>query len=171
METTTDKICGNEKILQKITRIAYEIAEDNYEEEEIILAGIGRKTEGYVFAGLLHLALQKILGARIVLGSVELDKLNPGASPVELSLGNAHPDKRVIVLADDVCNTGRTLLYAVKPLLSHAPKKIRIAVLVERRHKLFPISPDYVGISLSTTLHEHIRVDLGRAGDFGIFLS
>lgn len=71
---------------------------------------------------------------------------------------------------DDVANTGRTILYAMKPLLSYSPKKIRNAVLVERKHKLFPISPDYVGLSLSTTMHEHIKVVLSDKDNVGIFL-
>jgi pyrimidine operon attenuation protein/uracil phosphoribosyltransferase len=79
-------------------------------------------------------------------------------------------DGKVVVIVDDVANTGRTLLYAVKPLLDMAPKKIRVAVLVDRRHKAYPVSADYVGTSLSTTLHEHIDVSL--SGDQpGVFLS
>jgi len=61
---------------------------------------------------------------------------------------------------DDVSNTGRTLFYAVKPLLGVLPRRVEVAVLVDRKHKLFPIQPDYVGLSLYTTLKDNIEVTL-----------
>jgi len=64
-----------------------------------------------------------------------------------------------VVLVDDVANSGKTLLYALKPLLEVELKRIMIAVLVDRRHKSYPITPDIVGHSISTTLHEHIEVE------------
>ena len=71
-------------------------------------------------------------------------------------------NKTSIIVVDDVANTGRTIFYATKPLMTILPKKIEAAVLVDRKHKLFPIKVDYVGISLATTLKENIRVDLSR---------
>ncbi len=170
MSELVTQIATLEKIQQKIKRIAFEIAEDNYDEKEIILAGIGKETEGYVLAQLLHDELKKISSAHIRLASIELNKQNPDDQPVTLQLKNDEIDNSVIILVDDVANTGRTLLYAIKPFLDYAPKCIRIAVLVERKHKLFPVSPDYVGLSLSTTFQEHIKVVL--TGDAaGIYLS
>ncbi|MFZ1635510.1 MAG: phosphoribosyltransferase family protein, partial [Chitinophagales bacterium] len=160
MEQTLTRIVSAEKVYQKIKRIAFEIAEDNYDETEIVLAGICKATEGYVFAELLYQELKKITSAHILLTHIELDKKDPGNSMVELNLTEEEIDNKTIILVDDVANTGRTILYAMKPLLSYSPKKIRNAVLVERKHKLFPISPDYVGLSLSTTMHEHIKVVL-----------
>ena len=164
MESTLTKIADAEKVYQKIKRIAFEIAEDNYDETEIVLAGICKATEGYVFAELLFKELSKISKAHILLTHIELDKNDPGNSVVELNL----TEEEIVV--DDVANTGRTILYAIKPLLSYSPKKIRNAVLVERKHKLFPVSPDYVGLSLSTTIHEHIKVILSEPGNEGIYL-
>ena len=89
---------------------------------------------------------------------------------MELNLTEEQIDNKTIIVVDDVANTGRTILYAIKPLLSYSPKKIRNAVLVERKHKLFPVSPDYVGLSLSTTMHEHIKVILSVKGNEGIYL-
>jgi len=164
------QISTPEKIRQKVKRIAFEIAEDNYDEPEIILAGICKETEGYALASLLNDELKKISSANIRLTHIELNKRNPDDQPVELNLSEAEVDNKVIILVDDVANTGRTLLYAIKPLLAWSPKKIRIAVLVERKHKLFPVSPDYVGLSLSTTFQEHIKVVLS-GNDAGIYLS
>ncbi len=171
MEHTLTKIVSADKIAQKVKRLAFEIAEDNYDETEIVLAGICKATEGYVFAELLYHELKKILLSNIILTHIELNKNDPGNGEVELNLTENQIDNKVIIIVDDVANTGRTLLYAIKPLLSYSPKKIRNAVLVERKHKLFPVSPDYVGLSLSTTFQEHIKVILNDKENMGIYLS
>ena len=67
---------------------------------------------------------------------------------------------KVVILVDDVSNSGRTLTYALKPFLQSHPKKIQTLVLVERRHTAFPVQPDYVGLSVATTLQEHIYVEV-----------
>ncbi len=170
MNETAIQIASKEKILQTIKRIAFEIAEDNYDEPEIVIAGIGKTTEGYEMASMLYEELKKISVSNLSITNIELDKQNPGDQPVELPLTEDEIDHKVIILVDDVANTGRTLLYAIKPFLAFSPKKIRIAVLVERKHKLFPVSPDYVGLSLSTTFQEHIRVVLSGE-ESGIYLS
>jgi pyrimidine operon attenuation protein/uracil phosphoribosyltransferase len=170
MEQVITQISTAQNVHQKIKRIAYEIAEDNYDESELIIAGICKNTEGYELAERIHYELKTISSAEIILTSIELDKLNPDNIPVEINLLNGQIDNKVIILVDDVANTGRTLLYAIKPFLNYSPKKIRIAVLVERKHKMFPISPDYVGLSLSTTFQEHIKVVLTNKEEEGIYL-
>ncbi|MBC8047249.1 MAG: phosphoribosyltransferase [Fimbriimonadaceae bacterium] len=170
MEQVITQIATKENVDQKIKRLAFEIAEDNYDEPEIILAGICRNTEGYAFAIKLFDVLKNIIAAKLTLTHIELNKSNPGDSPVEMNLTEQDIDNKVIILIDDVSNTGRTLLYAIKPFLDFLPKKIRCAVLVERKHKLFPVSPDYVGLSLSTTFREHIKVVLSNDAEKGIYL-
>lgn len=170
MEETLTKIADKEKVQHKIKRIAYEIAEDNYDDSEIILAGICKNTEGYAFAVKLFDVLKEISTSKIILAHIEMDKSNPGSSPVEMNLTEQDIHNKVIILVDDVSNTGRTLSYALKPFLSFSPKKIRCAVMVERKHKLFPVNPDYVGLSLSTTIQEHIKVVLSREDEAGIYL-
>jgi pyrimidine operon attenuation protein/uracil phosphoribosyltransferase len=63
-----------------------------------------------------------------------------------------------VVLVDDVLNTGRTLIYAMVPFLAAKVKSIQVAVLVDRNHHSFPVNADYKGISLQTTLQEHVTV-------------
>ena len=77
--------------------------------------------------------------------------------------------KKVIVLVDDVLNTGRALAYSLKPFLEIEIKKIQTAVIVDRQHQSFPISADYVGYSLATTLKEHIEVDFSKER-YGVYL-
>ena len=151
----TNTILTSGTIQKKIGRIAYEIYDNNVGEEEIILAGI--LDRGNIVAGKIRDALHKIAPFRIELIELELNKLQPSAVKVSPKMNFSG---KVIILVDDVANSGRTLLYAMKPLLEFLPKKIQTAVLVDRMHKAFPVSVDYVGYSLSTTLQDNIRVDI-----------
>ncbi len=169
-QTSTNRILDAQSIRQKIVRIAFEILEDNYDEEQIVIAGICRDDEGYALAERLAAELRRIGSLQIHLTAINLDKKHPTSKPIEMGLTPELVDGKVVIIVDDVANTGRTLLYAVKPLLDMSPKKIRVAVLVDRRHKAYPVSADYVGTSLSTTLHEHIDVVL-QGDDPGVYLS
>ena len=142
---------------KKLRRMAYEILENNSGEQTLILAGI--RESGSVIARAIQQQLQEIAGDRLTtrLISIALDKRNPG--PVTLSESMSFDDQ-VIIVIDDVANSGRTLLYALKPFLEFHPRKIESLVLVERTHKAFPVQPDYKGLSLSTTLQEHIYVEV-----------
>lgn len=142
---------------KKLRRMAYEILENNSAEQRLILAGI--RESGSVVARNIERHLLEITGGKLAIDliTVTLDKKRPG--PVTLSRLPDLDDKVVIVI-DDVANSGRTLLYAMRPFLDHHPRKIEVLVLVERSHKAFPVQPDYTGLSLSTTLQEHIYVEV-----------
>jgi pyrimidine operon attenuation protein/uracil phosphoribosyltransferase len=73
-------------------------------------------------------------------------------------------------LIDDVANSGKTLSFALKPFLEYQPKKIQTLVLVERSHKAFPVQPDYVGLSVATTIQEHIYVEVEGETVMGAYL-
>ena len=140
---------------KKLHRMAYEIMERNAEEDHIILAGI--KDNGLVIAKKMSELLRPIYKGQLDLISIYIDKIN-------LSEINFFPEidlnNKVIIVADDVVNAGRTLLYALKPMLEFYPKKIQTLVLVERTHKAFPVTSDYVGLSVATTFQEHIFVEV-----------
>ncbi len=156
-------------IQRKIERISYEIAENNYEEAEIILAGIRQK--GFVFAQRLEKFLKSISSATIILTDIQLQKHKPTASEILMGIDPSYVNNKVVIVCDDVANTGQTLLYAMKPFLDFAPKKIEVAVLVDRKHKQYPVSSDYVGLSLSTNLNEHITVEMGMGIEEAVYLS
>jgi pyrimidine operon attenuation protein/uracil phosphoribosyltransferase len=141
---------------KKLRRMSYEILENNFGEKEIILAGI--RESGLVIARNMQRLLNEIGGdVRTELIAIMLDK----KMPAEVNLSKELPlNDKVIIVIDDVANSGKTLLYALKPFLSFHPKKIQSLVLVERRHNAFPVKPDYVGLSLATTLQEHIYVEV-----------
>ncbi|HMQ08280.1 MAG TPA: phosphoribosyltransferase family protein [Saprospiraceae bacterium] len=151
------KLLNASQIRQKIRRLAIEILENNYEEEEIILAGINNK--GYEFA---HLIQEEILSSGYPLKPIVcrllLNPAVPDQSPATLSIPLSNLAGKAVVVIDDVANTGRTLFYSFQPLMGILPKKVEVAVLVDRKHKLFPVKVDYKGMTLATTLKDHIDV-------------
>ena len=140
---------------KKMKRMAYEILENNFGENQFVLAGIREK--GVVIARNIQTLLNEISKISTELLTVNLDKTNPQL--VTLDKEVSFRDK-VILLIDDVSNSGKTLLYSLKPFLDVNQKKIQTLVLVERRHNTFPVKPDYVGLSVATTLQEHIFVEV-----------
>lgn len=164
------KILEHKQILQKINRIAYQIYEDHHQEEEIIMAGIANN--GYLFAKLLKEKLDNIsTGIRIKLIELKIDKKNPIESEIELDIESAQLKANSIILVDDVLNSGRTLIYGMQAFLNAPLKKLSVAVLVNRSHKRFPVNANYVGMSLATTLQEHIEVNFTDENNFSAFLS
>jgi len=162
-------IISADDLKRKIERIGYEIAEDNYDEKEIILVGVRQK--GFVFAQRLEKFIQKITSISVILTDVQIKKHHPTESEILMGIDSSTVNNKVVIVCDDVANTGQTLLYAMKPFLDFAPKKIQIAVLVDRRHKLYPVSADYVGLSLSTNMQEHITVEIGMGIEEAVYLS
>ncbi len=152
------QLLGPLEIDQKTTRLAIEILEQNYGEKEIILAGINNA--GSIFALKLKSQLEALSKISVKLSRISLNPANPLDAKVEVDMALENMVNKVIILVDDVANTGRTIQYAMKPLLEILPKKVEVAVLVDRKHKSFPIKVDYVGLTLATTLEENIRVEL-----------
>lgn len=155
--------------LQKIKRIAHEIYENNFREKEIIFVGTDHM--GYVFAQILKKNFEEIADIKTTLVKISLDKKSPLQSEIALDIPVEKLAKKVIILTDDVLNTGRTLAYSLKPFLNIEVKKLQTAVVVDRGHTTFPISANYVGYSLSTTLQEHIDVILDDKKKLGVYLS
>jgi pyrimidine operon attenuation protein/uracil phosphoribosyltransferase len=156
--TMADKnyILNKEGAEQKLHRMSLELAEHlNGDTAAVILIGV--RNSGTVIARKAAALLKNYVPNEIKVISVSMDKSHP--TTVELSekidLNGLH-----VVIIDDVTNSGRTLLYALKPLLDFHPKSIQTLVMVERMHKLFPVNPDYVGLSVATTIQEHIQVEV-----------
>ncbi|MGZ4037400.1 MAG: phosphoribosyltransferase family protein, partial [Bacteroidia bacterium] len=75
-----------------------------------------------------------------------------------------------VVLVDDVLNSGKTLMYAIKLFLDKPLKRMSVCVLVDRSHIRYPVKADVVGLSLSTTLQEHIQADFSKKGKEAVYL-
>jgi len=152
------KILNANQIRQKIKRLAIEILEKNTDAKEIILAGINNK--GFEFAEYIKKEMSQFSAITVTLTRIKLNPAAPLTQEVIIEMPLSQLDKKTIIVVDDVANTGRTLFYAMKPILGILPKKLEVAVLVDRMHKSFPIQVDYVGLSLSTTMEENIEVEL-----------
>lgn len=149
------QILTEAQIDQKLKRMAYEIWENNSEEEEIYLIGI--KDTGAAVAGRIAEILKEISPLNIKYSDLTINKKSPLQESISLSAATLN--NKAVVLIDDVANSGKTLLYALKPLMDYEPAKIQVAVLVDRKHKNFPVTPDIIGHSVSTTIQEHIIVN------------
>lgn len=158
-------ILDEQKIALKLQRMAYRIWETNSAEKELVIAGIAGS--GMIIARHLAQYLKDISPIKISEITIIINKKNPLLSPDTLDKGL---NGKTVVLVDDVANSGRTLLYAMRPLLRFELKKIMVAVLIDRTHKSFPVSPDIVGHSIATTLQEHIEVECEGQNVTGVFL-
>jgi pyrimidine operon attenuation protein / uracil phosphoribosyltransferase len=153
-------------IAAKIERLAYEIAEQNAGAPTLVLAGIA--TNGVTIAHKLKEKLKEILPAGITILTISLNKKMPDV--VTITPGQ-DLNGTTIIITDDVSMTGRTMMYALKPLLQFYPEKIQTLVLVERQQKLFPMHSDYVGLHISTTLEDMIIVETENGELVGAYLA
>jgi pyrimidine operon attenuation protein/uracil phosphoribosyltransferase len=155
-------------IQRALTRIAHEIAERNETASEVVLVGIQRG--GVPLAQRLSSTLTGILGNVVPVGRVDVsmhrDDLNHRTAP------HIHPTVipfditgRTVVLVDDVLFSGRTIRAAMDALNDFGrPKRIQLAVLIDRGHRELPIKADFVGKNVPTALDESIHVKLGEDG-------
>jgi pyrimidine operon attenuation protein/uracil phosphoribosyltransferase len=143
------------QIHQKIKRIAYQIYESNSAEKEVIIAGI--IGNGFTFSKKIAKVLEEISSIKVTLCEVIIDKKEP-LKPITTSLAVADYKNKPLVLVDDVLNSGTTLIYGIKHFLEVPLKRFKTAVLVNRNHKKYPVKADFKGISLSTSIKEHVQV-------------
>lgn len=162
MNGTPLKILSHDQIQHKVRRIAWQIYETFSDEEEIILAGI--VPEGMKFADKLASILEEIATFKVTLCEVHINKKNP-YDPIETSILKDLYTNKAVVLVDDVLNSGATLIHCVKHFLQVPLKKLKTAIFVNRNHKLYPVKADFKGISLSTSLQEHITVHFNGKDD------
>jgi pyrimidine operon attenuation protein / uracil phosphoribosyltransferase len=153
-------VLDHDRVKRKLERITHQLHEENFEEEHIILIGVAGR--GSLLVQRLAKRLKEISELQVTTGEIKLDKDKPLEAPVKLSIDRSLLEERVVVLVDDVLMSGRTLMYAAANLVQAPVKKLVTVVLVDRMHRTFPIRADIVGMTLSTTLQEHISVELGR---------
>jgi pyrimidine operon attenuation protein/uracil phosphoribosyltransferase len=162
------KLLDESQTLQKIKRIAYQIYESNFEEKTIVLAGIDG--QGFEFAKLLLKNLNEIAHFEVIIANLSFDKQAEIQPDITIKSKVDTFKGKVVVLVDDVLNTGKTLAYCFKPFLNIPLKKFQVAVLVDRNYPKYPIAADFIGYSLSTTLTEHVKVVLNKNKENGVYL-
>lgn len=152
------KILDEKQIEHKWTRIAWQVYESNYQEKEIVIAGINGN--GFELAKKLSEKIEEISELNTILAEVKIDKNIPFDHAITSELEVSVIKDKAIILVDDVLNSGKTLIYGIKHLLQGPIKKLNTAILIDRNHNRFPIQSDYTGLRLSTSSHEHVRVIL-----------
>lgn len=162
-------VLNQAQIGQKLDRIAFQILEDNLDEKDLIMAGI--VGHGYTLANRLKVRLEKISSIKATVMMITLNKDSTQLHaktdiPIELATD------KVVILVDDVLNSGRTLAFGLGVFLSIPLKKLRTVVLIDRSHRIFPVSTDFTGLKLATILKEHVEVVLDKKGqEDAIYLS
>ncbi len=155
-------ILNSQQIQQKIDRIAYQMLEDNFDEDEIMIAGI--LPQGNKIAKRIKDILDEIAPFKSRLISIELDKQSTSLiANIDFDVNDC--SNKVVILVDDVMNSGKTLAYGFGVFRDVPLKKLRTVVLIDRNHKSFPMTTDYAGIALSTVLKEHVDVVLDEEGE------
>lgn len=149
-------VLDSETAKRKIERIAWEIYERHIDESELYVIGIAES--GYKLAQRILDNITRISPLKCELLKLEVDKKDPAADII-MDAGGIELDGKSVVIVDDVLNSGSTLIYAVKYILDWKVKRCMTAVLVDRSHKRFPIKADVKGVSLSTSLQEHVQVE------------
>jgi len=163
------QILNQREIQQKLKRLSIEILENNYDAKEIVFVGINNN--GLGFAQMIVNELDGMTDKKLTTTQILLNPAEPTKHPIELGMSAKELKNKVIILVDDVANTGRTLFYAFKPLMDILPKRIEVAVLVDRKHKSFPVKVDYMGLSLATTLRDNIDVKIREVKEYAVFLN
>jgi pyrimidine operon attenuation protein/uracil phosphoribosyltransferase len=155
MKTENSIILTNTQITHKIRRIALQILESNIDEPQIVLAGISKN--GFLIAEKLQDIISNYSDVNIILCEVFINKKDLLAD-IELSISTDQYINSSVVLIDDVLHSGATLIYGVKHFLNVPLKQLKTAVLINRNHKKYPIKADFKGLSLSTSINEHIEI-------------
>jgi pyrimidine operon attenuation protein / uracil phosphoribosyltransferase len=163
------KILDTLQIHQKLNRMAYQVYESNFGEKEILIVGIDGN--GYKVASEIYKRLQDISPMKLKIGKIKINKDEPWKNDPSIDFTEKDFVNKNVVVVDDVLNSGKTLMYAIRLFLDKPVKKISTLVLVDRSHIRYPVKADFVGLSLSTTLQEHIEADFSKKGKEAVFIS
>jgi pyrimidine operon attenuation protein / uracil phosphoribosyltransferase len=156
-------ILDNKQVSQRLNRLAWQIYEQCSNESVIIAAGIGKN--GFALAQRIAKLVESISNLKVKVTRIELNKDEPLSHPISLEVDAEICRDKTVLVIDDVSNSGKTLMYGVKPFLEFPVRSILTLVLVDRDHNRYPVKTNFVGLSLSTTLQEHISVVLSEHGD------
>ncbi len=169
MTNQNKQILSQKQVFQKIRRIAFEIYEKNFEEQTLVLAGIDGGGAGFDFATILAKEIQTISKIEVKIIKISFDKTATNPEVIfDSPLSNtAHQS---VILVDDVLNTGKTLLLSLVEIMKQPVKKIQVAVIINREYNKFPVRADFIGYDLSTTMNDHVLVNL-KANEAGVFLN
>ena len=168
MPTEKTLVLNPEEVALKIQRIAWQLLESHVNEDVVYLVGISKS--GYWLAKQVQSILGDISDLRMKLVEMEVNKQHPLENEIRMDVSLDEIENQAVVLIDDVLNSGKVLIYGARHLLAKPIKQLTTAVLVDRNHKRFPVKADVKGLSLSTSLNEHVEVAIsGNQADVYLF--
>ena len=159
MSNSKTLVLNNEQIQAKLDRMVHEIHELCYSETEIIICGVA-PGNGIEISNRIAKKLKEISNITPILSSIKINKEDPLSSEIILDIEDKQYEGKTIIIIDDVSNSGKTLMYAVKHFMEKHIKSILPLVLVDRDHSRYPVRTRFVGLTISTTLQDHIRVEM-----------
>jgi pyrimidine operon attenuation protein/uracil phosphoribosyltransferase len=168
MTTTRTLVMNPKQVTQRLNRLAWQVYENSYQEKEIIIAGIA--PNGFRLAKRISKYLGEISPLKVILCEVNISKDNPLDGSASIQLNSKELEGKTVVIVDDVSNSGRTLMYGVKLFLEFPVKSVQTLVLVDRDHNRFPVKTNFVGLSLATTMQEHITFEAGENDEASVYL-
>ena len=168
MSAQRDLVMTHDNVVRKLDRMARELLEVHYQESTLVLIGVDG--QGLEVASALARRLRELSSIDIVEGCLSMDKNAPLDHEVQCDMSEDRLQGAIVFLIDDVLNSGRTLIHGVQHLLMGRPREIHTAVLVDRKHRSFPIRADFCGLTLSTQLTEHIVVDLSDTNNAAVHI-
>lgn len=164
---TKTVILQDRDIRNKISRMAYQIYEDHFAEDRIFILGI--RENGYLLAEQISNKLKEISSMEVVLGDIRIGK-HKKSPEVKSGISAEEYENSCVILVDDVLHTGKTMIYAVKYILDTPVKSLKTMVMIDRNHKKFPVKADYKGLSLSTSMQDHVEMHWENNGEISVCL-
>ncbi len=149
-------VLNQQQIAQKINRLAHELVENSYGETELFIGGI--IGNGEIFAKQIASIVRENSKQKITEFTIDLHKEKPLEHPINCSVDQGLFKGKMVVVVDDVINSGTTMQYAVIKVLEQSVRSVKTLALVDRMHRRYPIKCDFVGVTLSTTLGERVEV-------------
>ncbi|MEY3010431.1 MAG: hypothetical protein RLZZ314_1073 [Bacteroidota bacterium] len=168
MTTHRDLVLTHDNIVKKLDRMAREILEVHFRESRLVLVGI--EGQGMLVCEALTRRLRALSSLDIQEVELQINKHAPLSEEVVCNVPLAAMNDAIVIVVDDVLNSGKTLIHAVRHVLLGNPREVHTAVLVDRKHRAFPVRADYCGLTLSTHLNEHIAVDLSDTNNANVHL-
>jgi pyrimidine operon attenuation protein/uracil phosphoribosyltransferase len=157
-------ILDNIDVKNKIQRISLEILEDNIDEKKIIFFGIS--DNGKIITKRIITCINKISKISLDLVSVNINNIND----IKFDK-NFNANKKSLVIVSDVSHSAKTLQLVISKLINLNPSKIKTAVIVNRDHSLFPVKINFSGLNLSTSVNEHVDVEVNKDDEFTVYLN
>lgn len=152
------EILNHQQIEQKINRLAFQLMENTFELDTIYIGGI--TGNGIILGQLLKQVIEANSTQNVVLFEIILDKDQPYSQPIEITIDGSKLNGQTVIIVDDVLNSGKTMQHGLVKILEQEPRHIYTVVLVDRKHRRFPIKANFFGLRLSTILQDHIEVSL-----------